>query len=42
MNKLTSCVAAALLSVFAVPASAQMADFKPVTEAILTNPDPAD
>ena len=42
MNKITSCVAAAVLSVFAFPVSAQMADFKPVTEAILTKPDPAD
>ena len=42
MNKFASCVAVAMLSVFAVPVSAQMSEFRPVTEAILANPDPGD
>jgi PQQ-dependent dehydrogenase (methanol/ethanol family) len=42
MLKLSSCVAAALLAVLATPAFAQVADFRPVTDAVLANPDPAD
>lgn len=42
MNRIPACVAVAMLSVFATPAAAQIADFKPVTEAILANPDPGD
>jgi PQQ-dependent dehydrogenase (methanol/ethanol family) len=38
----TSCIAAALLSVFATHAAAQTGAFRPVTEATLANPDPAD
>jgi alcohol dehydrogenase (cytochrome c) len=42
----SSCIAAAFLGVFATPAAAQIAaqltDFRPVTDAILANPDPAD
>jgi alcohol dehydrogenase (cytochrome c) len=41
MIRLSSCIAAAILA--AVPcARAQTADFKPVTDAVLANPDPAD
>src|SRR5438477_381362 len=46
MIRASSCFAAALLGVFATPAAAQIAaqvgEFRPVTDAILTNPDPAD
>ena len=42
MTKFSACVTAAVLSVFAMPAAAQMSEFKPVTEAMLANPDPAD
>jgi PQQ-dependent dehydrogenase (methanol/ethanol family) len=42
MLRATSCIAAAVLSALATPASAQIADFRPVTEATLANPDPAD
>src|SRR6266849_8092171 len=42
MIKPWSCIAAAVLGVFATPAAAQIADFRPVTDAILANPDPAD
>lgn len=42
MRRMTSCVIAAILGVFAVHARAQIADFKPVTEATLANPDPSD
>jgi glucose dehydrogenase len=38
----TFCVAAVLLGAIATPAAAQTANFVPVTEAILENPDPAD
>src|SRR5436309_4731646 len=42
----SSCIAAAVLGVFATTAAAQIAakltDFRPVTDAILANPDPAD
>src|SRR5258706_16412376 len=39
MTRPSSCIAA---SVFATTAVAQIADFRPVTEAVLANPDPAD
>src|SRR5438094_10183264 len=42
MIRASSCIAAAFLGVFATPAAAQIADFRPVTDAILANPDPAD
>src|SRR5436190_12078349 len=42
MIRISSCAAAAVLGLLATNASAQVADFKPVTEAILANPDPAD
>jgi alcohol dehydrogenase (cytochrome c) len=42
MIRASSCIAAAVLSVFATTAAAQIAGFRPVTEAILANPDPAD
>jgi alcohol dehydrogenase (cytochrome c) len=42
MNRMSSCVTAAVIGVFATQASAQTADFKPVTETTLANPDPAD
>jgi len=46
MIRASSCIAAAFLGVFATTAAAQIAaqltDFRPVTDAILANPDPAD
>src|SRR5713101_9107779 len=46
MIRASSCIAAAYLGVFATPAAAQIAaqltDFRPVTDALLANPDPAD
>ncbi len=42
MARISTCLAAALLSVVASHASAQITDFKPVTEEMLANPDPAD
>ena len=42
MIRATSCIAAAILSALATHASAQTAEFRPVTEATLANPDPAD
>jgi len=42
MIRVSSCIAAAVLGVFATPATAQIADFRPVTDATLANPDPAD
>jgi alcohol dehydrogenase (cytochrome c) len=42
MIRATSCIAAAVLSALATHASAQTAEFRPVTEATLANPDPAD
>ena len=42
MARLSSCLAAALLSAVASHALAQITDFKPVTEEVLANPDPAD
>jgi alcohol dehydrogenase (cytochrome c) len=42
MRKISSCVAAAVLAMLTTAASAQIADFKPVSEATLANPDPAD
>ena len=42
MIRASSCIAAAVLGVFATTAAAQIADFRPVTDAILANPDPAD
>ena len=42
MARVSTCLAAALLSAVASHASAQIADFKPVTEEVLANPDPAD
>ncbi len=46
MIRASSCFAAALLGVFATPAAAQIAaqvgEFRPVTDAVLANPDPAD
>jgi alcohol dehydrogenase (cytochrome c) len=38
----TSCVTAALLGLLATPATAQLSQFQPVTDAILANPDGAD
>lgn len=42
MSKIASCITAAFFITIAANASAQVADFKPVTEATLANPDPAD
>jgi alcohol dehydrogenase (cytochrome c) len=42
MFKVSSCVFAAALSFCAIPVSAQIANFAPVTEEVLANPDPAD
>ena len=42
MARVSTCLAAALLSIAATHAIAQTGDFKPVTEEMLTNPDPAD
>jgi len=46
MIRASSCIAAAVLGVFGTTAAAQIAaqltDFRPVTDAILANPDPAD
>src|SRR6266853_4367991 len=42
MIRASFCIAAAVFGVFATPAAAQIADFRPVTDAILANPDPAD
>src|SRR6266704_4214480 len=46
MIRASSCFAAALLGVFAMHAAAQIAaqvgEFRPVTDAVLANPDPAD
>ncbi len=42
MARVSTCLAAALLSAVASHAFAQIADFKPVTEEVLANPDPAD
>jgi len=42
MLRISSCVTAAVLGILCTAASAQIADFKPVSEATLANPDPAD
>jgi alcohol dehydrogenase (cytochrome c) len=42
MRRFSYCISAAILSLVATHAWAQVADFKPVTEEVLTNPDPAD
>jgi len=42
MTKISTCVAAVLLSTVAMQASAQDADFPRVTDAVLANPDPSD
>ncbi len=42
MARLSSCLAAALLSAVASHAMAQTSSFPPVTDAVLANPDPAD
>src|SRR6266568_4870469 len=42
MIRASCCIAAAVFGVFATPAAAQIADFRPVTDAVLANPDPAD
>ena len=42
MIRATSCITAAVLSALATHASAQTAEFRPVTEATLADPDPAD
>lgn len=42
MVKVLACLAAALLSSVASHAVAQTSDFKPVTDEVLANPDPAD
>jgi alcohol dehydrogenase (cytochrome c) len=42
MARLSSCLAAALLSAVASHAVAQTSSFPPVTDAVLANPDPAD
>ncbi len=46
MIRASSCIAAAVLGVFAMHAAAQIAaqvgEFRPVTDAVLANPDPAD
>jgi alcohol dehydrogenase (cytochrome c) len=42
MIRTSSCIAAAVLGAIATQSSAQIADFRPVTEATLANPDPAD
>src|SRR5712691_10566462 len=42
MIKISACVGAAILGVLATHASAQTSNFRPVTEATLASPDPAD
>jgi len=42
MIRTSSCIAAAVFGVFATTAAAQLTDFRPVTDAMLANPDPAD
>ena len=42
MIRISSCVTAAVFGVLSTYAFAQKADFKPVTEAVLEKPDPAD
>src|SRR5262245_4486228 len=42
MLRASSCMAAALVCAVATLATAQISEFRPVTEATLTNPDPAD
>src|SRR5438128_296977 len=42
MTKILSCVAAVLLSTAATQATAQDANFRPVTDAVLASPDPSD
>ena len=42
MFKAATCIAAVVVCAFATHAAAQMSEFRPVTEATLTNPDPAD
>src|SRR5438105_2121812 len=42
VTRLSSCVAAAAIAVLASHALAQTLDFRPVTDATLANPDPAD
>src|SRR5215472_7533128 len=42
MIKVSSCVTAAILGLLATQASAELAEFRPVTDAVLANPDPAD
>src|ERR1700752_1685619 len=42
MSRLSMCLAAALVSALASNESAQTAGFKPVTDEMLANPDPAD
>ena len=42
MFRLPFCIFATVLSLFATQASAQFADFRPVTEEMLANPDPGD
>jgi alcohol dehydrogenase (cytochrome c) len=42
MARVATCLAAALLGIVATHATAQTTDFKPVTEEVLANPDPAD
>ena len=42
MIRISSCVTMAFVGVLATHVSAQVKDFKPVTEAMLLNPDPAD
>jgi len=42
MTRISICIAAVLLSTVAMQASAQVANFRPVTDAVLANPDPSD
>src|SRR5215468_1218624 len=42
MPRISSCLAAAVLCALATHAAAQLPEFRPVTDAVLANPDPAD
>jgi alcohol dehydrogenase (cytochrome c) len=42
MLRTSSCLAAAVVCAFATHAAAQMSEFRPVTDAVLANPDPGD
>ena len=42
MRRIACCISAAILSFWATSAGAQIANFAPVTDEVLANPDPAD